>query len=94
MWHYGDQLIVGISSNIVSKVSGGPYCNRNVNSGAKTYAVNLIFYMVTCDNFNIQEFSASLLQMTNNLLQMIDSCGLHTIQWYQMPTDDATTRSI
>ena len=87
MWHYGDQLIVGISSNIVSKVSGGPYCNRNVNSGGKTYAVNLIFYMVTCDNFNIQEFSASL-------LQMIESCGLHTAQWCKMPTDDATTRSI
>ena len=25
------------------EVSGGSYCNRNVNSGVETYAANLIF---------------------------------------------------
>ena len=26
-----------------SEVSGGPYCNSNVNTGTETYAANLIF---------------------------------------------------
>ena len=31
------------------EVSGGPYCNRDGNSGSETYVAN--FYMVTCDNY-------------------------------------------
>ena len=33
-----------------SEVSGGLYCNSNVNSRTETYVANLKFYVVTCIN--------------------------------------------
>ena len=32
-----------MQNHAFSKVSGGPYCNRNANSGTETYVANLIF---------------------------------------------------
>ena len=63
----------------VSEVSGGSYCNRNANSETEIHAA-----------FDKQ----SRIQCLIYLLQMINSCELHIVQWWQMPTDDAASKSI
>ena len=54
----------------VFDVSVGSYCNHNPNSGTDT------FYMVTSDNFK-----QAGIQFLVYLLQMINTSGLHTMQW-------------
>ena len=60
----------------VSEVSGNSYCNRNANSGTKTYAANLNFIWQPLTTSNSQEFTNFFVS-----LQVIKSCVLHTIQW-------------
>ena len=45
--------------------------------------------MVTHDNFK-----QSGIQCLAYLLQMINSCGLYIIQWWQMPIDDAAPKGL
>ena len=46
-----------------SEVSGGPYCNSNINSETETYAANLIFCWYPVTAWNNQELSASFVSM-------------------------------
>ena len=34
------KLAINVQIFAISEVSGGPYCNGNVNSGTETYATN------------------------------------------------------
>ena len=54
----------------VTEVSVGSYCNRNPNSGTETFCI------VTSDNFK-----QSRIQCLVDMLQMINSFGLYTLQW-------------
>ena len=54
----------------VSEVSSGSYCNCNSNSGTEH------FYMVICDNFKQLRIKCLVY-----LLQMINTSGLHAVQW-------------
>ena len=35
------KLALNVQIFAISEVPGGPFCNRNVNSGTETYATNL-----------------------------------------------------
>ena len=70
------KLAINMQIFAVSEVSGGPYCNRNVNSGTETCATNLILIWQLVITSNSPEFSACFI-----LLQIIYSRGLYTIQW-------------
>ena len=60
----------------VSEVSGGPYCNCNLNSGTETNAADLILHISSSDNFK-QSRNRCLVY----LMQMINSGGLHAVKW-------------
>ena len=60
----------------VSEVSGGSDCNRNANSGTETDVAKLIFIWKPVTTPDSQEFRALF-----DLLQRINSCGLHIVQW-------------
>ena len=67
----------------VSEVSGGSYCNHNPKDGIET------FYTVTCNNFK-----QSRIQCLVYLLQIMNSCGLHIVQWWQMSIGDAAPKGL
>ena len=70
------KLAINIQIFAVSEVSGGLYYNRNANSGTETDVATLIFIWKPVTTSDSQEFRALF-----DLLQMINSCGLHIVQW-------------
>ena len=71
------ELAINMQIFAVSIVSGGTYCNHNVNSRTKTYAANLKLHMVTCDNFK-QSRIQQLFYFAADDKKVVDK---HTVQW-------------
>ena len=65
----------------VSEVSGGPYCNCNLNSRTETNVADLIFMCQLVTTSNSQEIGVLFICCKVYLLQMINSGGLHAVKW-------------